>query len=307
MTLKSVNLIVNNYCNSKCSSCNIWKNKDKGQLTPEDIKKLFSHDDFLDVIDVSVTGGEPLLLRNIDEILGAITRSALNLNTLFLNHNGTFPQKAIELVTKYSSNVEQLYLCLSLEGPEDLHNQIRGINCFSRVIEILEGCDNLNIPKFKSMISTTLQSSNCNSENLEYLLNLSKKYDSEFTFRFMGVGNYYNNEMVGESIGATKQQICKVIDFLKDREINQRYLDVLRDYYYFNKSFLLIESSGKIICQAGETSVSVFPDQDIYPCIFSNQSIGNVQEGIIEKNIDLRNYASCPCEPTECVIYPLLE
>ena len=35
MTVKSITLLMNDYCNSKCNSCNIWNNNKKENLELE--------------------------------------------------------------------------------------------------------------------------------------------------------------------------------------------------------------------------------------------------------------------------------
>ena len=68
------NLAVKYRCNSRCTTCNIWQIKNPSELTPMDIKKLFTENQaFLqDIKSIQITGGGPTLHPQLPEIIKII-------------------------------------------------------------------------------------------------------------------------------------------------------------------------------------------------------------------------------------------
>jgi len=307
MNVKSLNIILNDYCNSRCTSCGIWKNSQKNELSAEDIKSLSKKEEFSTVEEISLSGGEPLLIEDIDNILGAAVNFSPGLKKVFLNHNGTRPEKAKELVRKYAELVPEFYLCASIDGPKEIHDEIRGIHSFDNALKTLDACDSLLMPNYHAMISSTIQRKNSGLDNLAYLIELAKGRGIDFSFRFIAEAkHYYNNEGVAAALGVPTEQMKKILRFVSDKGLTSPFLEVQRAFYFKGKNDVVEGENGEILCKAGNTFVSVFPDKKIYPCIYSSRAIGNVIDGIVDRPLNLARYAPCPCEPTECVIYPML-
>lgn len=56
-------------CNFRCRGCNVWRQQDKNELSTEQVKKGLSILRDLGVVDLVLSGGNPLLREDIDEIL----------------------------------------------------------------------------------------------------------------------------------------------------------------------------------------------------------------------------------------------
>ena len=66
-----INLNANDICNSKCTMCNIWKNKQGKEVTYNDLKVIFSDSLYSNVTGVGITGGEPTLREDLVELYKA--------------------------------------------------------------------------------------------------------------------------------------------------------------------------------------------------------------------------------------------
>ncbi len=66
-----INLNANDICNSKCTMCNIWKNKQEKEVTYEDLKQIFTDSFYSEVTGVGITGGEPTLREDLVELFRA--------------------------------------------------------------------------------------------------------------------------------------------------------------------------------------------------------------------------------------------
>ena len=62
-------------CNYRCKGCNVWREQDARELSTEEIKKGLDVLKELDVIEVVISGGNPLLREDIKEIVDYASRS----------------------------------------------------------------------------------------------------------------------------------------------------------------------------------------------------------------------------------------
>ena len=74
-------------CNSKCKTCSIWKKNYKDELSLEDLKKFTETRLFKKIRFISLTGGEPFLRNDIDEIVNLSFDRMGKLSLMFDNIN----------------------------------------------------------------------------------------------------------------------------------------------------------------------------------------------------------------------------
>jgi len=269
------------------------------QLTYNDIKKLVSHSEFKEVVEISLSGGELFLNKEVDEITNELINNLPKLKTININHNATMQSRLIEYIYKFSGRIEQLGVFLSLDGKEETHNKSRGIINYHKVIEILKNINNANLKGVQSYISTTINKNNAKKEEIEHVKNIAKEYNAKFTFRIIAEGEYYKNEQQANNLTPSKEQLKDI--FTNINLIDDPFFKIQKEYFLFGKN-QLIDETGNLNCLAGKKFVTILANKDIVPCIYSTNPIGTVETGITSDKI----IAPCPCQPTECVSYPNL-
>jgi len=70
-----VQWMVTRKCNYHCKGCNVWQEQDAEELSTEEIKKGLDVLKELDVIEIVISGGNPLLREDIKEIIDYASRS----------------------------------------------------------------------------------------------------------------------------------------------------------------------------------------------------------------------------------------
>lgn len=128
---------ITNRCNAKCKFCNIWKEKNKPDAKIEDIyRNLKQARKTLKTKFVDFTGGEPLLHKNIIEILNKAKE--LNYKTSITTNTKIYPEMAEKLKGKVD------FLLFSIDGDKEFHNQNRGVKLYNSVIKSIEIAKSIN-------------------------------------------------------------------------------------------------------------------------------------------------------------------
>jgi MoaA/NifB/PqqE/SkfB family radical SAM enzyme len=88
--------MVTRNCNYKCRSCNVWKEPDPRELSATEIKKGFDILKKLGIVELVISGGDPLLRDDIGEIIDYATK--LFVTTVY--DNGSMAAKKIDCLRK---------------------------------------------------------------------------------------------------------------------------------------------------------------------------------------------------------------
>ena len=112
-------------CNARCGMCDSWKKTGEGELdaaqTQAVIEKLPRT-----ITAARLTGGEPFLRNDIEEIALGLDRH-LDLDMLHLTTNGFLTGRIVSFASEMGRKLSApLHLLVSLDGLEELHNEIRG-------------------------------------------------------------------------------------------------------------------------------------------------------------------------------------
>jgi len=123
-------LRVTENCNSRCITCNAWKNHYKDELSFDEIRDILRQCRDFGIDSVRLSGGEPLLREDIADIVQVC--SHLGFKEIYVGTNGLLlKEKARELI---ESGVTRIGL--SIDGVGEVNDLIRGVpGTYKRVIE----------------------------------------------------------------------------------------------------------------------------------------------------------------------------
>ena len=168
---------------------------------------------------------------------------------------------------------------ISIEGPQRIHDYMRGKGMFEKAIAALE---NLRKYKIESTIATML--SRYNYKYLIYIVELARQYQVT-TIKFQPFSKIFLNRQGGDNflipdreIGTMSQIIDKVVLLCHNYAIatNPRgYLAMIP--FYLGRKHIKLNNG----CAALEDSCPINPNGDIYPCwalADKDTLIGNLKE-----------------------------
>lgn len=260
-------------CNSRCKTCFIWKKRYKDELDLDDFKRLSETDFFKKLRFISITGGEPFLREDIDQIVNLFKQKNPKLHITILT-NALMPERIYDKMSKMPKDVA---LNLSLNGDEQMHDEIRGIKGnFKKLLETIE-----NIKKLKRNASFIFTVTKENYNQLLWAWDFAKK--QKLNIMFSPEVNYGRlNDNIGREM--TPEQKRKVIEQLK--KIYKERKRVFFDYTYllFFKKFYSHKNVSNI-CYAGTNSIYIDYNGDVYPC---ENLVGRIKPfGNIKKNFSI--------------------
>ena len=228
-------------CNAKCGFCDIWE-RPSPYVTLENAKQNLSDLRRLGVRVVDFTGGEPLLHRQLPELLamakemGFIT--TVTTNTLL------YPKQAQRL----AGLIDMLHFSLD-SIDEEAHNASRGVACYGHLIESIGVAHDLGE---RPDILFTVTDENV-SEIAQVYERFVEKQGMHLIlnpiFTYNGVGEDMDEETLMEL-----REWCK------------------RPGVYLNESFLDLRIAGgnstkAPICKAGSTTIVISPENElVLPC-----------------------------------------
>ena len=153
-------------CNARCGFC-AW-NPDfydpRDQLSTEAIKQLYSDARAAGFVGLSVWGGEPLLHRDFADLLRHAKQLGLVTNMVT---NGFLLDRNLDAVVPYMDRV-----CISVDHPSSLHDQMRGIRGLFDKIVAATGELRRRAPSKPIVFNCTLQKANVDLPTLRAMAEL---------------------------------------------------------------------------------------------------------------------------------------
>ena len=252
-------------CNSRCTHCNIWKTEnDPDPLTPEEIERAFGDELFKDTRYIQITGGEPVLRSDMEEIVLGIHRAVPGA-ALQLSTNGLLPDRVMNVVKTALANSINFYVGVSLDGIGEAHDRIRGIRGnFKKADRLLHELVALRSTTGGRLhVSAGIVVSDLTLESLGPVREYARRLGIELTEAWYNECSFYGNE--GENAfsanltDAIRSQPPSPLKELWLRELDGRPI--------------------KFPCFAMHTFCVLKWNGDIVPCLnLFDESAGNVRE-----------------------------
>lgn len=131
---EALSIEVTSRCNSSCLHCFARSAISRRPSLPVDIvKEIIAEGHAVGYRHLHITGGEPLLWKGLFEALDY--GFEVGYETIFVNTNGTL---ITEEISKRLAKYGNFSISVSLDGPEDLHDRIRGEGSHKRAMRGIE-------------------------------------------------------------------------------------------------------------------------------------------------------------------------
>lgn len=308
-------LYLTSKCNFKCNFCNIWRKIAPTTLSFAKAKNIIRDLSDTGCFYLSFTGGEPLLVDYIFDLLTYAKRG--NIKYIHLVTNGYL------LDVKSASRLKETginEISISIDAREELHDKNRGVaGAYNKAIMAIE-----NLKKYAPDIKIVLNAIFSPEEPFEcfHVLELAQRYETYVKVQplnqhpIFDKDNYSHIYFKNIQCAKIKEAVAKLRE---DRRVvnSDIFLDNIYNFFCQKERLVLKDSP----CLFGYHHIEILEDANMYPCLEGlnwqngfnfNGSLrdilhSNDYKSILEKLKNCqgcqRNYYICYYEPRIC--FPL--
>lgn len=236
----AVSWAVTSRCNLCCTYCNIWNEKTT-ELNTAEALRMVNEMASAGTLRLSLTGGEPLLRRDIGTIISSAKRKGIKVS---MNSNGL-------LVKDMLSDIEKLdMLSVSLDGPKRVHDLHRGKGSYEKVLNGIKAAKRYGLNVHVLAVVTRY-----NVNLLHEILAIADELDTEVLFQ--PVESYTHSSDV-EKLSPPQKELESAFSQIIGQK---RVLNSKSCLMHFIKPKI---NSGN--CGASRIFCRVDPDGSILPC-----------------------------------------
>ena len=259
--------MVTDKCNSRCTHCNIWRQKGvDNPLTPKELEKTLSDPLFKDIREIINTGGEATLRTDLEEIFLA-EHKALPKANLQLSTNALIPQRTIDLAKTLLKRGIPLSIGISLDGVGEHHDKVRGVKGNFRQVDLLvhELIKLKEIYKDKLNFVLGFTLSGLTVDYMKEVQEYGEKIGVDVLIQWYNQSNFYSN--IGRELSKTDKKLLDAVKSLPPSFIRESWLSSIEGKFI------------KFPCFALHTFCALKTNGDIVPCLnLFESSAGNVRE-----------------------------
>lgn len=249
-------------CNSRCTMCYTWKypSKKEDEFHTKDLETLPK------LIRLNITGGEPFLREDINDILEIVKKKA---RRVVISSNGLLTKRTLEIMEKN----RDIGIRISIEGRESTNDKIRGIkDGYKKSLETLKGLKELGIKDLGIAITV----SDVNVDDLVFLYNFAKENCIELATAILHNAYYFHKEdnaIIDKS--KTEAGLKKLIkEYLK----SSKPKDWFRAYFTQGIIDHMYGKERPMKCTMAIDSFYIDPYGFVRPCNVMDFPFGNIKE-----------------------------
>ena len=276
-------------CNAKCPFCFYLSGKDgpadvRDEISLDEIRKVSSS--MGDLLWLAFSGGEIFLRDDLVEI----TRVFYETNKpaiILLPTNGLMPDVIRDKVVAVLESCARstIVVKLSVEGPEDINDSIRGEGSFKKVMETYRSLGGLldEYPNFELGINTVFCSRN--QESMDELIELVNGMDKIKTHTVSLIrGNVADKGLKDVDMEKYYATVDKMaVNLRKRASSTYRFrgakLKAAQDILQRRLIYETYTRNRRMVpCHAGRLNLVVSETGDVYPCELLDKKLGNIRD-----------------------------
>jgi MoaA/NifB/PqqE/SkfB family radical SAM enzyme len=282
---RSITITVTRRCNSRCIMCNIWRlGRQQEELPLAVITRFLSNPLFSQLVELDLTGGEPLLRQDLPELVREVANlkgsTFLSLRTVALASNGLLPEvvaRGVEKILEAIQGKFDLALVCSLDGLGEVHDRVRGVpGAYPKVRETIKRLQQIKEknPNFWLGIKTTIL-----PVNWDEIPGLREFAREQGLFHILSpvlfTPERFRNLASRDRLDLLPTFASAMIELYSQED--------LRHFYY---SYVLVDTltrgRRRVPCTAASDHFFIEGDGTIYPCPLLNLPLGHIQTHALE-------------------------
>jgi len=266
-------------CNARCPHCFYWKEIDAAdtskELKPDEVERIAATIPRLPLLLLS--GGEPTLRDDLAELVEPFVRSC-STEVINLPTNGLVPERVERSVTDVleACRPARLRVNLSLDGPEEVHDVIRGASAYQRLLktrwrlEELARCE----PRLDVAVNLTLSRLNVHAVE-DTLRLLSRPPWNGPTFSVTLARSHPRDPDV---LGLSPEEVERAFALVREQGRYPRSFGRRPDLLSRAVARAYREQARVAPCRAGILEAVLTERGVVYPCEILDRPLGDLRE-----------------------------
>jgi len=268
----SASLKLTENCQAKCITCNYWQTRWQDGLNTDQAVDVINRLAQFGIRYLRFTGGEPLLRRDLFEIMQKADMAKFQRVTL--QTNGLLLKK----LSREINDSPITKVAVSIDGMEASNDLIRGIKGYFRIA--MEG---IRLLKGKQVhVVATLNGRS--ARELEALADEAKSVGAGFSFNVLDDRSYFLRHTSSSDLWPHPSDITKIISFLRDKLKRPAY-EIQYIYKYFCR-----EPLEEPPCILGFIEIFVVSNGDVLAGCYVLKPLGNVLRDHLETLVSSDRY-----------------
>lgn len=260
----AANLRLTHNCQAKCVTCDFWKERTEDPISTDMAVKTIDRLAGMGIIDLYISGGEPLLRQDLFEILERADTDRFS--CIAMQTNGLLLKKL-----HHKINASPITgVAVSLDAIGERNDLIRGIKGYFDLA--VEGAKHLRGKDV--VIRTNLNGPG--AEDLEVLIDLAESNGWRFVYGLLDDRSFYFSQSDVLSVWPDESQVEKILRILKERLGCPGYeLDYVRKYLLRGRP---VDGPDEPPCFRGFNIVSITSEGDVWSGCYVLPPVGNIFE-----------------------------
>ncbi len=243
-------------CQAKCISCNYWQSRWQDGISTDRAIELINEIDAAGIGALRLTGGEPLLRKDLFDVLAAANTSRFK--RIILQTNGL----AIKKLHKEINASPITHIAVSIDGLKQTNDLIRGIRGYFDL-----GIEGLRLLKGKHLaISVTLN--RMSASELDELAEIAQSIGAKLEFNILSQSLFFLKDANLDTMWPESGDVARIEEFLRERRPSYE-VDYITRYY---KHQQLAEPP----CVLGYLQVFVLSNGDVLTGCYPLPPVGNI-------------------------------
>lgn len=202
-----VQFLMTERCALRCSYCEV-PGMAADEMPTDEVLAMMDELCRAGMRKLTLTGGDPLFRKDLPEIVHFVRDRGVFCNIITTGH----------LLPRRIDEIRRLNLVvISIDGPQDAHDRLRGEGSYDAAIAGIEACVNAGVPVMTNTVVTRL-----NMERLDTVLDLAEQYRCAAMFSPVEIYHPKIDTPQNRSLELDAREIDRLVEFLLDAKSQGR-------------------------------------------------------------------------------------
>ena len=275
-------------CNSRCITCNAWREKSTNELTTGEVTDILGQLRNLGISNVGFAGGEPLLRKDLPELVQK--SKGLGFKHISVMTNGLLLNER-KATTLLESGITAIGI--SIDGIDETHDMIRGIKgAYERSSSALKTLLKLRDDKYSYLnilVATTLTRPNVNQ--IEDIIEMCDQLNVEIILNLLDTSPYFFlNVDISDLIIKDQKEFDAFIDRLHGIKKNTSVLNQFHVSLEYARKYFSDSKRKDVPCHLGYQTIYIGARGEVYSGCWALKAIGNLRGKKLEEIINSKEY-----------------